>query len=126
MTDQLHVQDLGSCGLPQPFHCTHRRQGIGASWVRASGELDMLSAPELAQVLDDALWQSRLVLLDLNDIEFADSSGVHVIEDASVAALIDGRRLVVALAPAAVKRLFALARTAATVEFLGAGDDAPH
>lgn len=48
--------------------------------VSADGELDIMSAPQVDQVLTDAIGQanSRLVL-DLSDVTFMDSTGLGIV-----------------------------------------------
>ena len=51
--------------------------GIRAFIVR--GELDLNTAPELARRLDEVLADDALVMLDLSDCEFIDSTGIALI-----------------------------------------------
>jgi anti-anti-sigma factor len=46
--------------------------------LQVAGEIDLATAPALAQALADAETESRLVL-DLTDVEFLDSAGLHVL-----------------------------------------------
>jgi anti-sigma B factor antagonist len=58
----------------------------GGSHLRVAGEIDLATAPQLAVALDAALTSNgQVVVLDLSDVEFIDTSGVR--------ALLDGRRL---------------------------------
>jgi len=84
--------------------------------VLASGELDAAGAPLLAQALRDAQSSARLVVVDLCDLTFIDTAGVHVLVDASVRALLDGRRLLVARPAAHIAKVFALTGTSDAVE----------
>jgi anti-sigma B factor antagonist len=77
--------------------------------LHAVGELDIATAPQLQRALADALEQARLVVLDLRDLGFIDSSGVHVIVDASCRAREIGRRLVLVRGYEVVDRMFSLA-----------------
>jgi anti-sigma B factor antagonist len=62
--------------------------------VDVAGELDIAGAPRLARAL--ALTDSHhLVILDLRELSFLDSSGVHVIVGASTRAQEAGRWLIV-------------------------------
>jgi anti-sigma B factor antagonist len=74
-----------------------------------SGELDIATAPQLDHALgcaqaDDA----ALVILDLRELEFMDSSGAHLTVAASGSAHQAGDRLVVVRGPVQVERIFAL------------------
>lgn len=106
--------------LPPPFRCTSSHGGLHAVWVEASGELDLLAAGKLEVALCDAATTSRLTVLDLHGLTFIDTSGLHVIEDASLRALLHGRRLVVSRAPAHFIRIRALTGTNCTIELLDA------
>ena len=103
--------------LPPPFHCTGSRSGVGAARVEVSGELDVLTVPMLERTLHETA-AAQLVVLDLHALTFIDTCGVHAIEDASLNALLRGRRLVVSRAPAHVARIIALTGAGATVELL--------
>jgi anti-anti-sigma factor len=85
--------------------------------VHAAGELDIASAPQLELTLRQAVLGSRLVVLDLRDLSFMDSCGVHVIDDASDRARHLGRRLVVLRGPAHVTRILALTSITDCFEF---------
>ncbi len=52
---------------------------MGAAWVEVAGELDLVGAPRLTGALRNALHDARLVLLDLSELTFMDSAGVHAI-----------------------------------------------
>lgn len=109
-------------GVTAPFFaCTRSNTGAGAAWVQVAGELDLAGAPRLAEVLRDALGEARLVVLDLRELTFLDSTGVHVIVDASIHARGDGRRLHLVHGPHRVQRVFALTGNADQVEALDSG-----
>jgi anti-sigma B factor antagonist len=76
--------------------------------VQVVGELDIVTAPALEQTLRDAELRARLVVLDLRELTFTDSSGVHVITNASVRADRAGRRLVLVRGPAQADRKLTL------------------
>ena len=74
-----------------------------------SGELDVVSAPELEQHLNEALAEPRAhVTLDLSELEFVDSAGVSVLIKAKQDAESNGRTLVLGRATEQVQRVFAL------------------
>jgi len=65
---------------PAPFEvqCEELEGGISAFTVR--GELDMNTAPELESSLEAALAApSALIMLDLSECEFIDSTGIALI-----------------------------------------------
>jgi anti-anti-sigma factor len=61
--------------------------------VSACGELDLSTAPQLAEVLRHEIDLGRDVLLDLSAVSFIDSSGLHAIISAAHAARSRGREL---------------------------------
>jgi anti-anti-sigma factor len=93
------------------FDCTLRDGGLDAAWVRVTGELDIATAPQLAEMLGRAEERCRRIVLDVRQVTFMDSSGVHVILDANVRANAAGRRLVLVRGPSQVDRVLDLTRT---------------
>jgi anti-sigma B factor antagonist len=74
-----------------------------------SGELDVVTAPELARTLDDVLEQPHVrVMLDLNGLRFVDSAGVSVLIRAKQRADSDGQTLVLRRPTEQLERVFAL------------------
>jgi anti-anti-sigma factor len=59
------------------------------------GELDLATAPELEQLLDEHLATGADVVVDLRGLEFMDSSGVRVLVAAHAHAGREGARLVI-------------------------------
>jgi anti-sigma B factor antagonist len=98
------------------FDCSLSRGDHDVVCVRAAGELDIATAPQLELALREAVLRSRLVVLDLRDLSFIDSCGVHVIDNASDRARRLGRRLVVLGGPPHVTRILGL--TAITDDFV--------
>jgi len=82
--------------------------GSDVAWVQVVGELDIATAPALEQTLRDAELRARLVVLDLRELTFTDSSGVRVITNASVRADRASRRLVLVRGPAQADRILTL------------------
>ena len=73
------------------------------------GELDVVTAPELEQCLDDVLGESHArVMLDLNGLRFVDSAGVSVLIKAKQRAAAEGRALVLRRPTEQLERVFAL------------------
>jgi anti-sigma B factor antagonist len=73
------------------------------------GELDVVSAPELEQRLDEVLAEPHdRVMLDLNGLSFVDSAGVSVLIKAKQRAESEGRTLVLRRPTEQLERVFAL------------------
>jgi hypothetical protein len=62
-----------------PFDCTWQMGGTGAAWVDVAGESDLATSPQLRQKLQDAQLHAHLVVLDLRELTFMDSAGLHVV-----------------------------------------------
>ena len=74
-----------------------------------SGELDVVSAPELELCLNEVMAEPHArVVLDLSDLAFVDSAGVSVLIKARQDAEVNGRTLVLARPTEQVHRVFAL------------------
>jgi len=74
-----------------------------------SGELDVVTAPELAQTLHEVLAQPHVrVMLDLNGLSFVDSAGVSVLIKAKQAAALNEQTLVLRRPTEQLERVFAL------------------
>ena len=93
---------------PPGFRCALSYGALASAWVRADGELDVATALELERIVRDAVIRARLLVLDLRNLTFIDSSGVHVIVDACVQAEQASCRVVVIQGPPQVQRIFAL------------------
>jgi anti-sigma B factor antagonist len=78
------------------------------------GELDIATTPQLERTLSQT--QARLVVLDLGELAFIDSCGIHAIIDAGTRARRAGRRLVLVRVPASVERMFTLTGSSGQVE----------
>ena len=110
--------------LAEGFVCHVVDRGCGVVWVHLAGELDIASAPQLERMLQSEL-QAPLVVLDLRQLTFMDSFGLHVVAHASMRARCTGNRLVLIRAPRQVHRLLALAGAAETIEIVELGDSEP-
>jgi anti-sigma B factor antagonist len=94
--------------LAPAFVCSWSDGGPDAAWVHLTGELDIATAPQLERTLALPQLLSRVVVLDLRELAFLDSCGVHAIVDASNRARRADRRLVLLRGPPAVDRMFTL------------------
>ena len=101
-----------------PFVCSWEVGSWGAAWVRVAGELDLGTSPELRRTLGEAQRAAHVVVLDLRELRFIDSSGVHVILDAARDADQSGGRLVLARGSAAVHRVLTLTEVGKQVMIL--------
>jgi anti-anti-sigma factor len=107
-----------------PFLCTLAVGGRCAAWVHVAGELDLVTSPQLAGTLAEARLGARLVVLDAREVTFVDSSGVHVISDASKACEHDGGRLMV-VPSAALERILAIAHMRGGISTFDLSPDEP-
>jgi anti-sigma B factor antagonist len=88
-----------------------REMEDGIAVVRASGELDLASAPQLARAISQAAGGRRpRVLVDLSALEFCDSAGLRALLGAAREVEARAGRLVVAVEPGGmVARLLEMA-----------------
>jgi anti-anti-sigma factor len=94
--------------VPAPFVCSWSPGGSGAAWVHVAGELDLASSFTLERALREAQLCARVVVLDLRELTFIESSGVHVILDAAGGVRRGDGRLVLVRGPAQVDRALTL------------------
>ena len=93
---------------PSEFTCELGGEGLAATWIHLGGELDLISAPQLEQVVSTALDGARLVVLDLGRLTFTDVTGLHVMLEADARARRSGRRVTLVHVPARLERLLEL------------------
>lgn len=95
---------------PQFEARTEARNGVAR--IAMAGELDLATAPilteELAVVEQDG---AGVIMLDLRDVSFVDSSGLHVFLQAHQRASSNGHRLILIGASPSIRRLFAMTNT---------------
>ncbi len=84
--------------------------------MRVAGELDIATAASLERVLRGAQRSAKLVVLDLRELTFMDSSGVHVIVDASRRARQMKRQLILVRSCMQVDDVFAMTGASEAVE----------
>jgi anti-anti-sigma factor len=95
--------------LPPRFGCSWTGGGPDAAWVHIVGELDIATTPQFERTLREAQLEARLVVLDLRELAFMDSVGVHAIVNAGIRARQVARRLLVLRGPPNVDRVLTLA-----------------
>jgi anti-anti-sigma factor len=105
---------------PPRFVCSSSLAAVDTVAVHVSGELDIVTTPRLARMLRESQLQAQLVVLDLRELVFMDSCGVHAIVDATVRARRAGHRLVVLHGAAHVDRMFELTGSRGSVDFAAA------
>jgi anti-sigma B factor antagonist len=93
--------------------------------VLAAGEVDLCTVGGLRGQIADLLdvgW--RNVLVDLREVTFMDTSGVHVLLDADARARAEGVRLVAILEPGPVRELLGITAADRTLTLVEGGDSA--
>ncbi len=86
-------------------------QTDGQTRVALRGELDISSAPVLEEALGRAEESAPAVLLiDLRELEFMDSTGLRTVVSADQRARDAGRRLCIVRGPEPVDRIFSVTR----------------
>lgn len=83
----------------------------GMPLVRPIGEVDVSTAPQLRSRLIAHVQPNTTAILDLSEVAFMDSSGVHVLVDAKAKAAALGATLIIRNPPDLVRRLFNLTGT---------------
>lgn len=114
------------------FSVDVREEG-GATLLAVSGELDLRTSPELEEQLSRAFdGGAELVILDLRQIEFMDSTGLRVLLSAHQRAHETGRRFALVRGADQVERVLTLTgvRDLLTVvdapeDLLAAGEQSP-
>lgn len=80
--------------------------------IRAVGEVDLSTAPALRRELEAARVEADTVLLDLSDVTFIDSTGLHLLLDASHGSAVTDWSFFLVRPSEAVRRLIELSGTA--------------
>jgi anti-anti-sigma factor len=90
------------------FRVDVRNEGRAAVVV-VSGELDLASGPELEQVIERVRGTAtELLVIDLRELDFMDSTGLSIIVKAHQRFVEDGRRIGLVRGTAQVQRLLDL------------------
>jgi anti-sigma B factor antagonist len=99
--------------------------GAGQVVVDLGGELDLAVAPDLRALLEDVASEgSQLVVVDVTDVSFIDSTVLREILRAHHAITGAGGRLVIAGPQPGVERLLQLTGTTEVFAITGTRDDA--
>jgi len=91
---------------------TRSQEQNGVVTIALSGDLDLATAPILSEKL--APFERNgvsTIILDLQDLTFIDSTGMHVFLEARRRAMSNGHRLLLSGAGPAARRLFELTGT---------------
>jgi anti-anti-sigma factor len=97
--------------VPDELSITQSRDADGALRVRLDGELDAAAMERLAASLAEASTPGEEIVLDLEELDFIDSSGLRVLLNAQADAARDGWNLWIANPQPPVIRLFEITRT---------------
>lgn len=109
MSDRPPVASVSAPARVPRFACTWHTNGVAAAWVRIAGEVDLTTAPQLETALTNALHGTRVVVVDLREVTFMDSTGLHALLEADRNATKIASRLVCVRGSHSLSRLFALA-----------------
>jgi anti-anti-sigma factor len=101
---------------PRRFVCTWTEGGREAAWVHLAGELDVATVYQMERTLRRPEVQADVVVLDLRDLIFMDTTGVNALVNATVLARRAGRRLLLLRGSPTVDRMFALTGSVGDVE----------
>jgi anti-sigma B factor antagonist len=94
-----------------------------AQTIVLTGEADLLGAPKIEAALKDACAdESGLVVVDLRNLTFIDSSGLHVLITGHEQCIARGHELRVIPGPANIQRLFELAGMNDVLPFVDAAN----
>ncbi len=101
-----------------------RRDGDQAVVIGVTGELDLASSPGLEQELERVVNSGvELVIVDLRQLEFMDSTGLSVLVRAHQQAVEAGRRFAVVRGPQQVQRLLTLTGVAERLTLVDSPDE---
>ena len=99
-------------------HTTER-----AITLALSGELDLVSSPALERAMaDQAQSDAELIVVDLRQLDFMDSTGLHTVLRIQQGAHEVGRRFALVRGPDQVHRLFELTGLAETLTIVDSPD----
>jgi anti-sigma B factor antagonist len=103
---------MGATVDPDPQLSVNVESVNGVVRISLSGEFDVASAPRLREHLARAEGDDvSAIMLDLRDLSFLDSTGLHAFVDAKESAEALGRRLIVVGTSASSRRMFDLTQT---------------
>ncbi len=107
------------------FACTWRANASRAAWMHLAGDLIPAALPQLGARLRAVQLGARLIVVDLRELAFIDSSGVRALTDAAALARRRGHSLMLVRGPVHVDRVFALTGGAGRVSIFDLALDEP-
>ena len=108
MSDPYYPRVIRSPTEPRSQFSCRRSTIDGVVHVVLGGELDITAVPELDAALRLAWASSEVIVLDLRELEFIDSSGVRLMVEADRRIRRAGGRLIVVRGPWEIDWLFVL------------------
>jgi anti-sigma B factor antagonist len=106
-----------------PFSVEREARGTAVRLLLA-GDLDLATAGEAdLAILTAEESRPPLLILDLSELDFMDSTGLRVIISAASRARDEARRLVLVKGPEAVQRVFEITRLAERLEMVESADE---
>jgi len=103
------ILESSSVSESQNFSCETSRIGPESVRVTVRGELDLASADQLEATLAAVSAEASVVVLDLRDLAFMDSTGLQVIVRTERRLREQKRRLTLVRGPSQIQRLFLMA-----------------
>jgi anti-sigma B factor antagonist len=103
---------------PPPFTINSSTCANGDVRVSLEGELDVASAPELLDALDELRRKDTWFVLDLRKLLFMDSTGLRAVIRVSKQVSAQGRTMRVIRGPELVQRVFEITGADELVEFV--------
>jgi anti-sigma B factor antagonist len=95
-----------------------------ATVIAVSGELDLASSPALQEEIDRvASSEAKLLIIDLRELDFMDSTGLSVLVRAHQRAEEQGRQLAMVKGPQQVQRLLSLTGVADRLSLVDSPED---
>jgi anti-anti-sigma factor len=100
------------------------RNGPDRVVLRLLGELDLASAPLLQEAIESAQADAaQLLVLDVDDLEFIDSTGLRIILAAHEHAQEEGQMLALTRGSQQVKRLMSITRAGEHLRLIESADE---
>lgn len=106
-----------------PFSVESEPRGTAVR-LRLTGDLDLATAEEAERaILEAEDGRPHVLILDLSELAFMDSTGLRVILSASTRAQEQDRRVVLVKGPLVVQRVFEITRLAERLDIVDSLDD---
>ncbi|MFJ4681658.1 STAS domain-containing protein [Kitasatospora sp. NPDC088783] len=114
--DHVTSAQVGAVALEDSAGADVRSGGDGITVCQIAGDLDIESLAPVKETLAEVLRGNRLVVLDLAQVAFCDSSGLNMLLTARADALAAGAVLRLAAVSQPVKRLLEITGAAAAFD----------